>query len=437
MNRIYCFLFFFVLTATFSQQKNTVIEDDYETLKDKIRLYFNSSVDRSLVYAEQMAKSSNYEHLAFANGAMASILQLKGETDKSKEKYKLALGYLAKIPDSKEKKRVTADVYNYGGLAEWYRGNHGAALEIFQSGIKVSSQIRDIKQIIKFKANIALLNESVGNYKLAIKNDREIIDFVDKNENLFTSAELLNRRSNVYLGLGSAYESYYIDKRRIKLLDSSEYFYKKAIEYSGNFPYIEATSRLSLGNIASWRKDYKSAERIYFEVVNLALKNKQFDLLSSAYYNLGDLFQSNGEYYKALPFLKKTDSLQVLYHSNEISYLRSNYYQARIYNKLNMPELAHKHSRIYLDLFDKLEGKLNEERVKVNYKQGEDNLKAEMLSIEKKYKEDSLLNRMLNVFYVILFLGIVFLLIKNSRDKKKSQKKMIALISDVSKKNKK
>lgn len=437
MNRIYCFLFFFVLTATFSQQKNTVIEDDYETLKDKIRLYFNSSVDRSLVYAEQMAKSSNYEHLAFANGAMASILQLKGETDKSKEKYKLALGYLAKIPDSKEKKRVTADVYNYGGLAEWYRGNHGAALEIFQSGIKVSSQIRDIKQIIKFKANIALLNESVGNYKLAIKNDREIIDFVDKNENLFTSAELLNRRSNVYLGLGSAYESYYIDKRRIKLLDSSEYFYKKAIEYSGNFPYIEATSRLSLGNIASWRKDYKSAERIYFEVVNLALKNKQFDLLSSAYYNLGDLFQSNGEYYKALPFFKKTDSLQVLYHSNEISYLRSNYYQARIYNKLNMPELAHKHSRIYLDLFDKLEGKLNEERVKVNYKQGEDNLKAEMLSIEKKYKEDSLLNRMLNVFYVILFLGIVFLLIKNSRDKKKSQKKMIALISDVSKKNKK
>jgi tetratricopeptide (TPR) repeat protein len=437
MKRIYCFLFFFVFTATFSQQKNTVIEDDYETLKDKIRLYFNSSVDRSLVYAEQMAKSSNYEHLAFANGAMASLLQIKGETAKSKEKYKLALGYLDKMPDSKEKKRVTADVYNNGGLAEWYRGNHGAALEIFQSGIKVSSQIGDIKQIIKFKANIALLNESVGNYKLAIKNDREIIDFVDKNENLFTSAELLNRRSNVYLGLGSAYESYYIDKRRIKLLDSSEYFYKKAIEYSGNFPYTEATSRLSLGNIASWRKDYKSAERIYFEVVNLALKNKQLDLLSSAYYNLGDLFQSNGKYYKALPFFKKTDSLQILYHSNEISYLRSNYYQARIYNKLNMPELAHNHSRIYLDLFDKLEGKLNEERVKVNYKQGEDNLKAEMLSIEKKYKEDSLLNRRLNVFYVILFCGIVFLLIKNSRDKKKSQRKIIELISDVSKNNKK
>lgn len=438
MKPIYCFLFFFVFAAIFPQQKNTVIEDDYETLKDKIRLYFNASVDRSLVYAEQMAKSSNYEHLAFANGAMASLLQTKGETEKSKEKYKLALRYLAKMPDSKEKKRVTADVYNNGGLAEWYRGNHGAALEIFQSGIKVSSQIGDIKQIVKFKANIALLNESVGNYQLAIKNDREIIDFVDKNENLFTSAELLNRRSNVYLGLGSAYESYYIDKGRMQLLDSSEYFYKKAIKYADNFPYIEATSRLSLGNIASWRKDYKSAEKIYFEVVDLALKNRQYDLLSSAYYNLGDFFRSNGKYYKALPFFKKTDSLQVLYHSNEISYLRSNCYQARIYNSWNMPELAHKHSRIYLDLLDKFEGKLNEERLKVNYKQGEDNLRAEMLSIEKKYKEDLFLNRMLNVLYVILFVGIIFFLIKNNRDKKKARKKMIGLMTDfqVNKENK-
>ena len=424
---------FFVFSAAFSQQKNTVIEDDYEILKDKIRLYFNASTDRSIMYAEQMAKSSNYEHLAFANGAMTSLLQMNGETKKSKEKYKMALMYLTKMPESVEKKRVTADVYNNGGLAEWYRGNHGAALEIFQSGIKVSSEIRDIKQIIKFKANIALVNESVGNYKLAIKNDREIIDFVAQNENLFTKIELLNRKSNVYLGLGSAYESYYIDKHRMELLDSSEYFYKKAIKYADNFPYIVATSKLSLGNIASWRNDYKSAEKIYLEVVNLALKNDQLDLLSSAYYNLGDLFRSNGENYKALTFFKKTDSLHALHHSNEISYLRSNCYQARIYNELKMPELAHKHSRIYLKLLDKLEGKLNEERLKVNYKQGEKNLTSEMLSIEKKYNEDLFLTRALYVFYGLLFAGMAFLLIKSIKAKRAAHQKMINLIIGVEK----
>ena len=95
-----------------------------------------------------------------------------------------------------------------------------------------------------------------------------------------------------------------------------------------------------------------------------------------------------------------------------------------------MPELAHKHSRIYLDLFDKFEGKLNEERLKVNYKQGEDNLKAEMLSIEKKYKEDLFLNRILMILYVLLFVGIVFFLIKSIRDKNRTIKKVLALVID-------
>jgi len=431
MKAIFYFVCFFVFSVMFSQQKNTVIEDDYETLKAKIRLYFNASSERSLKYAEQMAKSSNYEHLAFANGAMACLLQNNGQTKESKEKYHKALGYLAKMPDSNEKKRVTADVYNYGGLAEWYRDNHSAALEIFKEGIKISSQTGDITQIIKFKANIALINESVGNYKLAIKNGREIIDFLDKNESIFTAEELLNRRCNVYLGLGGAYESYFVNKHKMELLNSAAYFYKKAIQYAGTFPYIESNSKLSLGNISSWKKEYKDAEKIYFEVVSLTIKNKQFDLLSIAYYNLGDIYRTSGENYKALSFYKKSDSLEVLHHSNESTYLISNCYQARIYNELNMPELAHKHSKIYLDLFDKLESKLREERLKVNYNQGVDSLKAEMLSIEKKYKEELFWTRFLNVLYGLLFLGTVYFLIKTVRAKNKARNSIIALSDDV------
>ena len=89
-----CLLSFFVFSAAFSQQKNTVIEDDYEILKDKIRLYFNASTDRSIMYAEQMAKSSNYEHLAFANGAMTSLLQMNGEiTELTLEEPSMAFSY--------------------------------------------------------------------------------------------------------------------------------------------------------------------------------------------------------------------------------------------------------------------------------------------------------------------------------------------------------
>jgi tetratricopeptide (TPR) repeat protein len=434
MKPTYFFFFFFMLSVSFSQQKNTVIEDDYEILKGKIRLNFNASYDRSLIYAEQMAKSSNYEHLAFANGAMSCLLQKKGETEKSNEKYKKALDYLEKMPDSKIKKRVTADVYNYKGLTEWYRGNYGVALEKFQDGIKISSQLKDVKQIIKFKSNIALINESVGNYQLSIRNSKEVLDFINKNERLFTNEELLTRKSPLYLGLGSAYESYFVDKERLEILDSVEYFYKKTIEYSEIFPYNQATAKLSLGNVYNWKGDYKNAEKTYLEVAIL-LKQIDSDDLAVAYYNLGDINFTAKNYKKALFFYQKSDSVALVKNVHKYTYFKSNCYQAKIYNILNMPQLAHKHSRIYLDRLDEFETKLREERLKVNYKQGKDNLTAEMLSIDKKYKEDLFLNRILNVFYIIILFGVVLILIKIIRDKNGAHKKLIDLIADSKRNN--
>ncbi|PUU70265.1 histidine kinase, partial [Flavobacterium sp. WLB] len=107
-----------------------------------------------------------------------------------------------------------------------------------------------------------------------------------------------------------------------------------------------------------------------------------------------------------------------------------NFYQAKIYNIQKKPELAYKHSRIYLDNYEKFEAKLNTEALEVNYKQGVDDLTDEMVSIEKKYKNEVFLSRGLKVFYVLLFVAIVFLLIKNIRDKNKAHKKMNALIEE-------
>jgi tetratricopeptide (TPR) repeat protein len=435
MKSIFCFLFFYVFSTTYSQQKNTVIEDDYETLKGKIRLYFNESNDRSLMYAEQMAKSSNYEHLAFANGAMSFLLQRKGEIEKSKEKYKMAIACIKKMPDSKAKKRVTADVYNYGGLTEWNRGNYGEALKKFKDGIKISSEIGDMKQVMKIKGNTALINGSVGNYQLAIKNSKEVLDFIDKNENLFTEEEILNRRSNVNLNLGGAYEdSFNANQNRWELLDSAAYFYKQTIKYSETYSYNLTSAKLSLGNIYNWKCDYKKAEEKYFETVSLSKQNNFKDILCIAYYDLADIYLTAKKYNKALFFYKKSDSvalLTLLTNTSEYTYFKSNCYQARIYNKLNMPELAHKHSKIYLDRLDKFESKLREETLEVNYKQGADNLTAEMLSIDKKYKENLFLSRTLNIFYILVFVGIIFFLMKNIRDKKKTRKRMITLIAEA------
>ena len=427
MKPIYIFLFFLVLTTTFAQQKNTVIEDDYEILQGKIRLYFNSSVDRSLMYAEQMAKSSNYEHLAFANGVMTVLIQWKGNTIGSKKRYKAALYYLEKMPESDDKMQMKSYVYNYGGLAESARGNYSKALENYQQGLKFSLQLRDVKQIAKLKGNIAFVNERVGNYQLAIKNLKYLNDFVYENENVFSREELLNYKSNNNIGLGSAYEGYFMKNLTKKyLLDSVEFYYKKAIEYSQNSTFCTISAKLSLGNVYNWKQDFKNAKKMYFDVVSLAQQNNDKEGECIANYNLGDIYYSTKRYNKALVFFKKCDSLAAITKNNTIDYLKSNFYQAKIYTILKQPDLAYTHSKIYLDNYEQYEAKISKEALEVNYKQGTDDLIVEMRSIEKKYRQDLFLNRILNVFYVLLFVGVVFHLIKNI----KARKSMIALFEE-------
>ena len=415
------------MTTTFAQQKNTVIEDDYETLKGKIRLYFNSSVDRSLIYAQQMAKSSNYKHLTFANGVMTCLLQTKDQTKESQKKYKAAFHYLEKMPDSHDKIQMKSCIYNYGGIAEWSRGNFSKALENYQAALKFATQINDIKQIVKIKGNITIINEAVGNYQLTIKNLKNLLDFVDENENIYTRIELLNVKSNFNCGLGTAYESYFtknISKRH--LLDSAGYYYKKTIEYSESFIENKIATQLSLGNIYNWKHDFTSAEKMYRNAISLAQQSNQDGILSVANYNLGDIYFSRKNYIKALAYYKKSDSLTALLGNplNSIDYLKSNFYQAKIYAILKKPDLAYKHSKIYLDNYEKYEAEISKETLEVNYKQGADDLTAEMLSIERKYKENLFFTRGLYLLYVLLFVGIVFILIKNI----KARKNMIALL---------
>ncbi len=430
MRLIISFLLFFVLNTAFSQ-KNAITEKEYLILQDKIRLNFNANVDSAVVYANQMAKSNDFRHKAFANGSLVFSLQLKGKTKESQEKYKLAIGYLSKIPASRDKKQLESYVQNFIGNAEWKKGNLSEAIEHYQRGMKLSVEIGDILQIVKFKTNIAVINEAVGNYQLAIKDIRQLDGFIDKNEDLFTKEDFLNRKSAINSNLASSYESYFMKNHSKKyLLDSAEYFYKRAITYSKNNPYNKISSKLSLGNVYNWKQDYVNAEKTYYDVVFLSQQNDQKDLLCVANYNLADIYYTIKKYDKALVFFKKCDSIAALTNLNQLDYLKSNYYQAKIYNILKRPELAYKHSKIYLDNYEEFETKLNEEALEVNYKQGVGNLTDEMITIEKKYKNEVFLNRGLKVFYVLIFVVIVFLLIKNIRDKNKAHKKMNALIEE-------
>lgn len=422
---------FFILNNTAAQQKKMLNEKEYLALQRKIRINLNANIDSSFFYANQMAKSNNYKHLAFANGALSYLFQIKKNSKFSKEKYVLALHYMNKMPVSRDKIQMKSFIYNYAGLSEWKKGNYSKALENYQKGMKLSVEIEDIEQIFKFKANTALINEAVGNYQLAISNTRKLDEFLDENESSYTKEEFLNKKSNINTSLGSAYEGYFMKNHSKKyLLDSAEYFYKKAINYSHNFPENKGNASLSLGNIYNWKGDYLNAEKTYYDVIFFSTQNNLKETLCVANYNLADVYYTTKKYNKALIFFKKCDSIAAITNANSLDYLKSNYYQAKIYSILNKPELAYKHSKIYLENQEKFQKKLKEEAIEVNYKQGTEDLTQEIFKIEKKYKYEVYFNRFLKVFYGLLVFGIVFLVIKNKRDKKKSYQKMNALIEE-------
>lgn len=432
MRLIICFLVFLVINTTFAQDKKTMTDEEYAILRHKIRQNFNANTDSSLVYANQMAKSNNNKHLVFANAALSVLWQNKGKTELSKEKYKTALYYLDKIPDSQDKIQLESYVYNYGGLAEFDRRNFGAALEKFQEGIKLSEKVRDINQIVNFKANIVLANEVIGNYKIAIKNGKELDKFLHENKDLFDKESYLNKKSNINLSLGGSYEDYFkANQSKRFLLDSAEYYYKRTIDYSDNYLYNKITAKLNLGNVYNWKGEIKNAEKVYYEVVLLCEENDQKELLCIANFNLGDIYYILKKYDKALFFYKNTDSLALLSNSNELDYLKSNYYQSKIYTILKKPELAYKHSMIYLNSKKEYDAKLKKEKTKVDQLQGIGDLTKEMVAVEENYKKDLLLNKCLKGFYTFFIIGIVTLLVKSNRDKNKANKKMSVLIQEL------
>jgi AraC-like DNA-binding protein/tetratricopeptide (TPR) repeat protein len=431
MRLIISFILFFVLHATSAQQENTLTEREYLLLQDKIRLNANANVDSAIVFANKMIKSHDFKHLAFANGSLSYLFQIKGDVVQSKERYAEAFKYLDKMPESKDKMQLKSYLYNYGGLIEWKRGNFSKALENYQQGIKLAIKIGDVIQVVKFKSNTALINQEVGNYQLAIKGLRQLLIFIDQNEEVYTKEQLLNNKSNINLSLGSSYESYYMKNlSRPHLLDSAAYFYKKTITYSDKFIDNKINAKISLGNVYYMKDDLKNAEKTYYDILFFAQQNDLKEELCLANYNLGDLYFFSKKYDKALVFFKKVDSIVAAANLTSPIFLRSNYYQAKIYNIYKEPDLAYKYSKIYLDNYEKSETKLNNEVLEVNYKLGVNDLEDEMSSIQEKYKNDVFLNRALKVFYVLLFMAIVFLLIKNIRDKNKAHKKMNALIEE-------
>jgi len=431
MKFLLCCLFFFISDIGFSQKEKNLSNEEYLILQDRVRSLTNSNIDRAFIYANKIKQSKNYSHKAFASAAMSYLSQLKADSVKSNQLYKQAFLFLDKVKPSKEKRILKANILNYGGLIDWNQNNLKNALDKFQSGLFISKEEGDQIQIVKFNMNIALILTEVGNIKSAIVSLKESDRMTNKNRNLFSKDKFANYKSNINYYLGNCYQKAYTENRLLtNFLDSAKLHYDRAILYSKNYPITKINCKISLGNISYLKKDFITAEKTYYDILLISQENYLRSGYLSASYNLGNLFFELKKYDKALLFFQKVDSIYKISKDYDLYYAYSNYYQAKIYSIYKNPINALKYSELYLNKFEKIQSKLNDQVLEVNFRLGNVNVKKEMENIHRINKKKVWFYKFIILFFAGLFFILIGLYAKSVKRKKEADKKVNALIED-------
>jgi tetratricopeptide (TPR) repeat protein len=243
---------------------------------------------------------------------------------------------LKRVQASEEKIKLNTHLLNYAGLGEWKRGSFSEALNKFQQGKELSLSIGDRIQVFKFDINIGLINDELGNYRQAISISKESDKMIDEIRQRYSDEQFNIYKSSLNLNLGKYYEDFYKSKtEKIEFLDSAQFYYGKAIIYSKKLDYNRMSAQINSANIYYIKKNFVEAERGYLSILQTSNKNS-FDIeYNKVIYNLGDLYFYKKEFKKSLVYLKKVDSFYFAKKENPIEFLKSNYYQAKIYQAFN------------------------------------------------------------------------------------------------------
>lgn len=427
-----CSVFLLVSFQLFSQVQTNLSTEDYLKLQDKTRSYFNYDIDSAFWYTNKIEASQNKIHKAFASGVKGFLFAKKREFKKAKWHYNQALKLIQSAPKSHLKTQNEAYIYNYGGLIDWMNGDNSKALDNYLIALQLSKSIKDLVQVVKINNNIALVNSNVGNYNEAIAITKKSKEFIERNKLHFTDSQFMQNMSTSCINIGNYYEFAYNKNRgKTHLLDSAFYYYNKTLIYSKENIENKLKAQNNIGTIYYRKNNAVEAEKAYLNVLKLAKENDFKKEYYNANFNLGFLNYDNKNYDKALIYFHKVDAMFTTDKElGDVQFIDSNYYQSKIYDFYKNHDKAVYHSEICMAHFQKVESKMNREEREVNFKLGKLDSEAEILNLHQKNSNQVLLKKGIIGCLGVLFIVLLFLLLKNYRSKKIAELKVNKLIED-------
>ena len=335
-------------------------------------------------------------------------LILNGDSIVSKKLYHKAITTLQKCPENIEKVKHHSYLLAYAGLSAMRRGNLSDALSDFEKGMKLAKKTNDYIQIIKFGYNIASLYGDAGNYKLAIKEARRADLLLDAYQLKIPKEKYDNNKSNINICIGSSYESFYKIQPQSVYLDSAKYYFIRAISFSANLNSNRIIAKSGLGNIYCYHENYPEAIKTYLSLFVDAKENNEKLINAQIYYNLAISYYNINNFDKSLIYFAKSDSINTANNVDKTLFLESNYYQAKIFEHQDNPKEAFKHAKIFIENYEHNEAKKSQERNEFNVLLEEKNLEKEMILVRDKFKNQVLLE---NVVQYVGIIGVPLLLL--------------------------
>ena len=421
----YLFIFFF--SYSFSQKQHALSDTEYQKLHDKARLLINSNVDSSFIYANKIEQSNNNLHKSFAFGIKSYLYQIKGDSIASKKYYKTSIDYLNKLKPSTDKTKLHAYLLNYKGLSEWKRGNLNIAVNAYQEGLKLSEEVDDDPQIIKFYGNLSNIYQEIDKFNLANSIGRKADNYLEKIKFRLDETLYFNQKTIVNLATGNSYFKRYKKNKNSIDLDSSYYFFKKALTYSDEFISNKVVLTKNIATILMTRKKFKEAEKMFNTALQISQENNLTEEINSIYYNLGFLNYSLKENKKAKLYFIKYDSLNNIIKTNTTDFVFTNYYLAKIYHEEDNEFEAKKYSNIFLNELKKYNDKIKREELEVNYNINSQKIETEIGEIYNSNKRKTTFIYFL-VFSVISVISFLFYF--NYKKRKKAEIKAINLFNE-------
>ena len=352
---------------------------------------------------------------------------------KQQGNYPQALQYFKKAlktaEDSGDKKKIAMFVSNMGTVYN-KQNNYHKALESFQRALKIFEGFGNKRAISICLNNIGNIYYSMEDYTKTIENYENSLEvYKEIGDNKNTSI-CLNNLGVIFLNKGEFSKAIYYSEQSLKIAE--EFGYRTNI----------SQSLQNLGNVYIIREDYGKAMEYYLRSLRISEEIGEKSGICISYLNIGKIYFKTNHYNKAIDYTLKSleiaNELELIDNQKEIRLQLS-----EIYATTKNFKKAYENYVLFKELSDSI---FNEDNIKkiIGLEYQYEYEKAKQAIELEQQKKDAINTaelkhqKMVRNYFIIgfvLMILLVFVVLHNFMQKRKSNRILLAQKNQIEEKN--